>query len=221
MFFYSLVYPSLSPGVLTRLFCRGVCAYLLFLVHPEFIPESPPLTRSRGMLAHLPFCRGPGATFSPPAIRQILRAYPDSFLGPVGPDKLACPVRVPYTLRASIINQKGDFPMATEDTIKTGIPTTSGFRNFAFCTLTFAFSTRPPHKPPILPNLTAYKALHLSRTLYKSALLCKTNPILFAVGGLQMNVSIFSAKAYEKFIPLAGHKNKPNSNPIRQACVVC
>jgi len=49
------------------------------------------------------------------------------------------------------------------------IPTTSGFRNFAFCTLTFAFSTRLLYKTPILPNLPAYKALHLSRTLYKSA----------------------------------------------------
>ncbi len=35
-------------------------AHLLFLVYPEFIPESPPLTRSRGMLAYLLFCRGPG-----------------------------------------------------------------------------------------------------------------------------------------------------------------
>ncbi len=47
VFFYSLslpefirVYPSLSPVVLTRLFCRGVCAYLLV-------------------------CRGSGATFFP------------------------------------------------------------------------------------------------------------------------------------------------------------
>jgi len=28
-----------------------------------------------------------------------------------------------------------------------------------------------------------------------------------------MNVCIFSTKAYQKFIPLAGYKNKPNSNP--------
>ncbi len=28
-----------------------------------------------------------------------------------------------------------------------------------------------------------------------------------------MNVSIFSKMAYQIFIPLAGYKNKPNSNP--------
>ena len=43
--------------------------------------------------------------------------------------------------------------------------------------------------------------------------LCKTNPILSAVGGLQMNVSCFFIKEYKNFIPLAGYKNKPNSNP--------
>jgi len=31
----------------------------------------------------------------------------------------------------------------------------------------------------------------------------------------QMNVIIFSTKAYKNFIPLAGYKNKPNSNPIK------
>jgi len=31
----------------------------------------------------------------------------------------------------------------------------------------------------------------------------------------EMNVNIFSTKAYEIFIPLAGQKNKPNSNPIK------
>ena len=30
-----------------------------------------------------------------------------------------------------------------------------------------------------------------------------------------MNVSIFSQMNYEIFIPLAGQKNKPNSNPIK------
>ena len=53
-----------TRGCLPRTFVASlspVCAYLLFLVHPEFIPESPPLTRSRGMLAYLLFCRGSGA----------------------------------------------------------------------------------------------------------------------------------------------------------------
>jgi len=29
----------------------------------------------------------------------------------------------------------------------------------------------------------------------------------------KMNVCIFTTKAYKNFIPLAGYKNKPNSNP--------
>jgi hypothetical protein len=50
-----------------------------------------------------------------------------------------------------------------------------------------------------------------------SYFLCKTNPILSAVGGLQMNVNSLITMNYEKFLPLAGQKNKPNSNPIK-AC---
>jgi len=45
--------------------------------------------------------------------------------------------------------------------------------------------------------------------------LCKTNPILSAVGGLQMNVSNIITMNYKNFIPLARQKNKPNSNPIK------
>ncbi len=45
--------------------------------------------------------------------------------------------------------------------------------------------------------------------------LCKTNPILSAVGGLQMNVSNIITRNYKNFLPLAGQKNKPNSNPIK------
>ena len=45
--------------------------------------------------------------------------------------------------------------------------------------------------------------------------LCKTNPILSAVGGLQMNVSNIIIRNYTIFIPLAEQKNKPNSNPIK------
>jgi len=33
----------------------------------------------------------------------------------------------------------------------------------------------------------------------------------------QMNVNHYNTKKYEKYIPLAGQKNKPNSNPIK-AC---
>ncbi len=31
----------------------------------------------------------------------------------------------------------------------------------------------------------------------------------------QMNVNIYYIKDYQIFIPLAGYKNKPNSNPIK------
>ncbi len=52
-------------------------------------------------------------------------------------------------------------------------------------------------------------------SLQISYFLCKTNPILSAVGGLQMNVKIYNTRDYEKFITLAGQKNKANSNPIK------
>jgi len=59
--------------------------------------------------------------------------------------------------------------------------------------------------------------LHLSRTLYKSALLCKTNPILSAVGGLQINVNIYYTKVYKNETALGRGKSKPKqtqSKPI-------
>jgi len=31
----------------------------------------------------------------------------------------------------------------------------------------------------------------------------------------QMNISVYTTKHYQNFIPLAGYKNKPNSNPIK------
>ncbi len=45
--------------------------------------------------------------------------------------------------------------------------------------------------------------------------LCKTNPILSAVGGLQMNVSIFLQMDYENISNWTIGQNKPNSNPIK------
>jgi len=30
-----------------------------------------------------------------------------------------------------------------------------------------------------------------------------------------MNISVYTTKHYQNFIPLAGQKNKPNSNPIK------
>jgi len=60
--------------------------------------------------------------------------------------------------------------------------------------------------------LRAYKALHLSRALYKSALFMQNKPNFIKD---QMNVSIYYTNEYKNFIPLAGYKNKPNSNPIK------
>jgi len=34
----------------------------------------------------------------------------------------------------------------------------------------------------------------------------------------QMNLSCLYTKEYQNFIPLAGQKNKPNSNPIKANC---
>jgi len=47
--------------------------------------------------------------------------------------------------------------------------------------------------------------------------LVKTNPILSAVGGLQMNVSFFYTMAYENKSNWTLGQNKPNSNPILSA----
>ena len=56
--------------------------------------------------------------------------------------------------------------------------------------------------------------LYICRGLSTNHLfLCKTNPILSAVGGLQMNVNLYNTTDYDIFLPLAGQKNKPNSNP--------
>jgi len=47
-----------------------------------------------------------------------------------------------------------------------------------------------------------------------------TNQLLFMQNkpnfqDAQMNVNIYNTKNYQNFIPLAGQKNKPNSNPIK------
>jgi len=44
--------------------------------------------------------------------------------------------------------------------------------------------------------------------------LCKTNPILSAVGGLQMNVNPYNTSDYENKSNWTLGQNKPNSNPI-------
>ena len=68
--------------------------------------------------------------------------------------------------------------------------------------------------------LHAYKApLHLSRILYKSTFLCKTNPILSAVGGLQMNVNLYNTRDYENISDWTLGESKPNSNPTNPISV--
>jgi hypothetical protein len=54
--------------------------------------------------------------------------------------------------------------------------------------------------------------LHLSRILYKSTLFMQNKPNFQKA---KMNVNIYNIKDYQNFIPLAGYKNKPNSNPIK------
>ena len=44
----------------------------------------------------------------------------------------------------------------------------------------------------------------------------KTNPILSAVGGFQMNVCIFLTMTYENISNWTLGQNKPNSNPISE-----
>jgi len=45
--------------------------------------------------------------------------------------------------------------------------------------------------------------------------LCKTNPILSAVGGLQMNVTSLITVVYENIANWTLGENKPNTNPIK------
>jgi len=75
---------------------------------------------------------------------------------------------------------------------------------------------------PTLAHFRHFSSLFTPSALYicrepstNQPFLCKTNPILSAVGGLQMNVNSLITMNYKNFIPLAGQKNKPNSNPIK------
>jgi len=70
---------------------------------------------------------------------------------------------------------------------------------------------------PIRPYIyVPIRHLYICReTSTNQLILCKTNPILSAVGGLQMNVSIFLQMAYENKSNWTLGENKPNSNPIK------
>ena len=78
------------------------------------------------------------------------------------------------------------------------------------------------HFSSLFTNLPAYKALylraykaplHLSRTLYKSPLFMQNKPNFRKS---QMNVNVFSTKAYENKPDWTLGENKPNSNPISE-----
>jgi hypothetical protein len=60
--------------------------------------------------------------------------------------------------------------------------------------------------------LRAYKALHLSRILYKSTLFMQNKPNFQKS---QMNVSIYNTIDYENLHNWTLGQNKPNSNPIK------
>jgi len=68
------------------------------------------------------------------------------------------------------------------------------------------------HKHPESSYSRAYKALHLSRTLYKSALFMQNKPNLPKA---KMNVSSCFTMNYEQKAMNYENKNKPNSKPIK------
>jgi len=76
------------------------------------------------------------------------------------------------------------------------------------------------HRVFFLLSLASWVLSLESSTFVENALqitpfLCKTNPILSAVGGLQMNVSAVLTKDYENETLSRRGKNKPNTNPIQ------
>ena len=88
-------------------------------------------------------------------------------------------------------------------------PTLAHFRHFSSLYFTLAHFSH-------LRHFRHFISLYTCRERSTNQpFLCKTNPILSAVGGFQMNVKTYNTKDYEKFLPLAGQENKPNSNPIK------
>jgi len=67
--------------------------------------------------------------------------------------------------------------------------------------------------PRLMKYLRAYKALHLSRTLYKSTLFMQNKPNL---PDAQMNVNSLLTMTYENKHNWTLGENKPNSNPISE-----
>jgi len=91
------------------------------------------------------------------------------------------------------------------------LPATAGLVHFRHFIRRGRFSS-------LFTNLPSTTVEYLSASggaLYKSTLLCKTNPILSAVGGLQMNVTSYMVRDYENIANWTLGENKPNTNPIR------
>jgi len=102
-------------------------------------------------------------------------------------------------------------PLPIKPLLRIKIPTLAHFRHFSsLLTNLCAYKAQ---------YLRAYKALYICRELSTNQpILCKTNPILSIVGGLQMNETSIITMNYENSILLAGYKNKPNSNPNKPNC---
>jgi len=78
---------------------------------------------------------------------------------------------------------------------------------------------------PTLAHFRHFSSLFTLSPLYtcrefstNQLFLCKTNPILSAVGGLQMNLKFCKQMAYENKRNWTLGQNKPNSNPIKPNC---
>ena len=72
--------------------------------------------------------------------------------------------------------------------------------------------------PPMLARLLFCRGPYNLRIITYEFIkeLCKTNPILSAVGGLQTNLTDFITKDYKNFIPLAVYiKTNPNQTQFK------
>jgi len=85
-----------------------------------------------------------------------------------------------------------------------------GRNSFYILSFGFTFSTLNFKFPSCLSS-ALYNCKEFSTN---QPFLCKTNPILSAVGGLQMNVTSFITRYYENKWQRRVRKNKANSNPI-------
>jgi len=118
--------------------------------------------------------------------------------------------------QSSIINNQSTTPRPPKSTsclppaIKTPIPTTSGFRNFAFCFLTFDLSLQPLSPKSAQISVSAPKLSAKTSKNHHSFAQNKPNPKY-----PKTNPTPYPKKAYKHYRLPATQKNKPNSNPIK------